>query len=148
MSKLSEYLKHIFSSLKQLNESYDNMLNRYKSEYEVAEEKLVNRILEEADKRLTKEIKNLNPEKMNPGDVAIGLNIDFTKWKERKEYTKYIHFSEDAVQKALDATQSKYLLTGVIILAFHVDGMGGYKFYARVKITDTSMVIKNGTYES
>ena len=83
---------------------------------------------------------------MNPGDVAIGLNIDFTKWKERKEYTKYIHFSEDAVQKALDATQDKYLLTNVIRLAFHVDGMGGYKFYARVKITDTSLVIKNGTY--
>lgn len=148
MSKLSEYLKSIFNSLKQLNESYANMLNRYKSEYEVAEEKLVNRILEEADKLLTKEIKNLNPEKMNPGDVAIALNIDFTKWKERKEYTKYIHFSEDAVQKALDATQDKYLLTNVIRLAFHVDGMGGYKFYARVKITDTSMVIKNGTYES
>lgn len=148
MSKLSEYLKSIFNSLKRLNESYANMLNRYKSEYEVAEEKLVNRILEEADKRLTKEIKNLNPEKMNPGDVAIALNIDFTKWKERKEYTKYIHFSEDAVQKALDATQDKYLLTNVIRLVFHVDGMGGYKFYARVKITDTSMVIKNGTYES
>ena len=148
MSKFSEYMKSIFSTLKKINESYDQIRARYVTEYAQAEEALVNRILKTADELLDKELKNLNPDKIYPYDVKTELKIDFTKWKERKNYTNFIHPSEPAIQDALDKTEEKYLLSGIVRLYVWSDDMGRYYFTAYVKITDKEMLIKNGVYKS
>jgi hypothetical protein len=141
-------MKSIFSTLKQINESYDQMRSRYVTEYEQAEETLINRILKTAAERLDEELKNLKPDKINPGDVKTELKIDFTKWKERKNYTKFIQPNEAALQDALDKTEEKYLLSGIVRLYTWSDDMGRYYFTAYVKITDKEMLIKHGVYKS